>query len=69
MDEVLKHGVEKLSEILRTNSDTEDSFELMAKVFEEISKYIEEQNKGPVGNFLRMSPCLGSFSVSWDNWP
>lgn len=61
MDEVLKHGVEKLSEILRTNPDTEDTFESMAKVFEEISKYIEEQNRGPVDNFIRMSPCFSSF--------
>lgn len=61
MDEILKHKVEKLSETLRTNSDTKDSFESMAKVFKEISKYIEEQNKGLVDNFLRMSPCLELF--------
>ena len=69
MDEILKHGVEKLSDMLRTSSDTKDSFKSMANVFEEISKYIEEQNKGTVRNFLRMSLCFGSFSVSWNDCP
>lgn len=68
MVDVLKHGVEKLSEALRTNPDTEDTFESMAKVFEEISKYIEEQNRGPVDNFIRMSPCFGSFLVECNDW-
>ena len=69
MDEILKHGVEKLSDMLRTSSDTKDSFKSMANVFEEISKYIEEQNKGPVRNFLRTSPCFGSFAVKWNDCP
>ena len=67
MDEILKHGVEKLSDMLETSSDTKDSFKSMANVFEEISKYIEEQNKGTVRNFLRMSLCFGSFAVKWND--
>ena len=69
MDEILKHGVEKLSDMLRTSSDTKDSFKSMANVFEEISKYIEEQNKGRVRNFLCMSLSFGSFSVKWSDCP
>ena len=68
MDEILKHGVEKLSDTLKTSSDTKDSFKSMASVFKEISKYIEEQNKGPVRNFLRMSLFFGSFAVKWNDY-
>ena len=68
MDEILKHGVEKLSDMLRTSSDTKDPFKSMANVFEDISKYIEEENKGPFGKFLRMSLCFGSFSVKWNDY-
>ena len=69
MDEILKRGVEKLSDMLRASSDTKDSFKSMANVFEEISKYLEKQNKGPVRNFFRTSPCLGSSAVKWNDCP
>ena len=67
MDEILDYRVEELSDMLRTSSDTKDSFKSMANVFKEISEYIGEQNKGPVRNFLRTSPCFGSFSVKWND--
>lgn len=55
MEGVLKHGVEKLSDILRTNPDTKEAFKLIAGVIGEISEYVEEQNKGMGGSLIRMS--------------
>ena len=68
MDEILKHGVEKLSNMLKTSLDTKDSFKSMANVFKDISEYIEEENKGTVRNFLRTSLFFGPFAVKWNDY-
>ena len=60
MDEVLNHGLEKLSEALRINSDTKEAFRSIARVIGEVSEYVEEQNKGIVGSLLRESLQISS---------
>lgn len=61
MDEVLMHGVEKLTNILRTNLDTKAAFGSMAGVIGEVAKYVEEQNRGQAGSLFREHPRLVLF--------
>lgn len=46
MDEFWNSGMEGLENVLRTNSATKAAFKLLGSVFEEISEFIREHNKG-----------------------
>lgn len=55
MDDLLSYGVERLEVMLKSNTDTKKAFQTMTGVIEEISKEIEEENKGPIVGFFRAS--------------
>ena len=65
MDDLLRYGVEELDGVLRVNSTTKAAFKSLVNVMEEVSGFIEEQNKGVISSLLRKHsvPDLVSFLI------
>lgn len=53
MGDLLSFGVERLSDVLRANSNTKTAFKLTVSIIEEIVDFLGEQKKGVVGSLSK----------------
>ena len=53
MNGILDHDVEELGSMLNINASVRTAFEAIVDIVEEISVFIEEQNRGLTSRFLR----------------
>lgn len=53
MDDLLSYGAESLGSMLKNNSNTKMAFKSITDVIKDITKLIEEENKGIMRGLLR----------------